>query len=62
MNQADAHAIAHRFQEAPDDKARFRILAQFLTDLEPTLSAADFAVVTIMRDAIRKRLSTRERT
>jgi hypothetical protein len=62
MNQAEAQAIAQRFQEAPDDKARFRILAQFLTDLEPNLSAGDFAVVTIMRDAIRKRLTARERS
>jgi hypothetical protein len=60
MNQADAQAVANRFQEAPDDKARFRILAQFLTDLEPNLSATDFAIVTTMRDAIRKRLSTRQ--
>ena len=61
MDQTQAQAIADRFQQAPDDKARFRILAQFLTDLEPNLSAADFAVVTILRNAIRKRLSTRER-
>jgi hypothetical protein len=60
MNQADAQAIADRFREAQDDKARFRILAQFLTDLEPNLSAADFAVVTIMRNAIRRRLSMRQ--
>ena len=62
MNQAEAQTIADRFQQAPDDKARFRILAQFLTDLEPNLSAADFAIVTVMRDAIRKRLITRERS
>lgn len=62
MNQGEAQTIADRFQQAPDDKARFRILAQFLTDLEPNLSAADFAIVTVMRDAIRKRLITRERS